>query len=51
MAKKQRKEPEIPRPEKDIKIESGAPKFNAALSAFVKTHTKKPKSNDDTGNK
>jgi hypothetical protein len=50
MDKKQRKD-DIPRPKEDVKIEKGEPKFNAALSAFVKTHTKKPKSNDDTGNK
>ena len=51
MDKKSKKTPEIPRPEKDVKIDKGEPKFNAALSSFLKTHTKKPKSNDDTGNK
>ena len=51
MDKKPKKEEHIPRPKEDVKIEKGEPKFNAALSAFVKTHTKKPKSNDDTGNK
>jgi hypothetical protein len=51
MDKKPKKEQEIPRPEKDVKIEKTDPKFNAALSSFLKKHTKKPKSNDDTGNK
>jgi len=49
MAKK--KEEHIPRPEKDVKIEKDAPKFNSVLSSFVKKTTTKPKSNDDTGNK
>jgi len=49
MDKKPRRD-DIPRPEKDVKIDKDEPKFNSALSAFVKTHTKKPKSNDDTGN-
>lgn len=40
MAKK-RKEPEIPRPKEDVKIEKGEPKFNAALSAFVKPKPRK----------
>lgn len=40
----------IPRPKEDLKIEKDAPKFNSVLSAFVKP-TKKPESNDDTGNK
>ena len=42
---------EIPRPEKDIKTDE--PSFNAALSSFLKKHTKKPepKKNDDSGTK
>ncbi|MBS7787688.1 hypothetical protein KIH23_10295 [Flavobacterium sp. CYK-55] len=50
MDKKPKRENDIPRPEKDVRIDKTEPKFNAALSAFVKTHTKKPKSNDDSGN-
>ena len=48
---KKKKTEHIPRPKEDVKIDKTEPKFNSALSAFVKTHTKKPKSNDDTGNK
>jgi hypothetical protein len=49
MAKKHKED--IPRPAEDIKTE--APEFNAALSSFLKKHTKKPdqKKNDDTGSK
>jgi hypothetical protein len=50
MDKKPKRIDDIPRPKEDIKIDKTEPKFNSALSAFVKTHTKKPKSNDDTGN-
>ncbi len=49
--KEKPKRGDIPRPEKDVKIEKGEPKFNEALSSFLKKTTKKPKSNDDTGNK
>ena len=34
MAKK--KEPQIPKPKEDVRIESDKPKFNAVLSAIVK---------------
>jgi hypothetical protein len=51
MDKKPKKEQDIPRPEKDLKIDKQAPKFNEVLSSFVKKTTKKPESNDDTGNK
>lgn len=50
MDKKPRKD-DIPRPKEDVKIDKSEPKFNSALSSFVKKHTKKPKSNDDTGDK
>lgn len=43
MANKKRKEAEIPRPKEDIKIEKGEPKFNEALSAFVKKPEEKAK--------
>lgn len=32
---------DIPKPEKDVRIENGEPKFNAVLSAFVKKPIKK----------
>ena len=48
---KKKKEEHIPRPEKDVKIDKTEPKFNEALSSFLKGSTKKPKSNDDTSNK
>ena len=41
----------IPRPKEDVRIDKGEPKFNAALSSFLKATTKKPKKNDDKGNK
>lgn len=49
MAKK--KEEHIPRPKEDVKIDKSEPKFNEALSSFVKKTTKKPESNDNSGNK
>lgn len=48
---KKKKEDHIPRPEKDVKIDKTEPKFNEALSSFLKATTKKPKSNDDKGDK
>ena len=42
MAKKSIKKAEIPKPEKDIRIEPGAPKFKDALVNFVKNTSKKP---------
>lgn len=48
---KKKKEEHIPRPEKDVKIDKTEPKFNQALSSFLKGSTKKPKSNDDKGDK
>ena len=48
---KKKKTEHIPRPKEDVKIDKSEPKFNQALSSFVKKTTKKPKSNDDTGNK
>jgi hypothetical protein len=48
---KKKKTEHIPRPKEDVKIEKSEPKFNEALSSFVKKTTIKPKSNDDTGNK
>lgn len=51
MDKKKKKEEHIPRPKEDVKIDKSEPKFNEALSSFVKKTTTKPKSNDDTGNK
>lgn len=49
---KKKKTEHIPRPKEDVKIDKSEPKFNEALSSFVKkTTTKLPKSNDDTGNK
>jgi hypothetical protein len=48
---KKKKTEHIPRPEKDVKIDKTEPKFNQALSSFVKKTTTKPKSDDDTGNK
>lgn len=50
MGKKEKTE-HIPRPKEDVKIDKTEPKFNQALSSFLKNNTKKPKSNDDTGNK
>ena len=40
----------VPRPKEDVKIDKSEPKFNEALSSFVKKTTKTP-NNDDTGNK
>ena len=40
MAKK-KKEPHIPKPKEDVRIEADKPKFNAVLSAFVKPKPKK----------
>lgn len=48
--KKPKKTDDIPRPKEDLKIDKTEPKFNAALSSFLKKHTKKP-DNDDTGTK
>jgi len=48
---KKKKTEHIPRPKEDVKIDKTEPKFNEALSLFLKGTTKKPKSNDDTGNK
>ena len=49
MSKK--KTEDIPRPKEDVRTEE--PSFNAALSSFLKKHTKKPepKKNDDSGSK
>jgi len=48
---KKKKDEHIPRPKEDVKIDKTEPKFNEALSSFVKATTKKPKSNDDTSTK
>lgn len=48
---KKKKTEHIPRPEKDVKIDKTEPKFNEALSSFLKATTKKTKSNDNTGTK
>lgn len=42
MAKKQKKEEDIPRPKEDIRIEKGETTFKSALSDLVKKTTKKP---------
>lgn len=48
---KKKKTEHIPRPKEDVKIDKEEPKFNEALSSFLKSTIKKPKTNDDTGNK
>lgn len=48
---KKKKSEHIPRPKEDVKIDKLEPKFNEAISSFVKNSIKKSKPNDDTSHK